>query len=301
MPSFNKGELVAERYEILGALGRGGMGMVYIVRDQETGEQIALKTLLPEYVRNTRALQRFLQEVNAVRKLDHPCIVKVFDAQQTGDLIFYTMEFVEGKTLRTWMGQGKRFGMGSTVRVLSMLSHALEHAHRYTIHRDISPENIMLTPKGDVKLLDFGLAKLTDAASSFTRVGVSLGKIQYSAPEQRADAKNVDHRADLYSLGVLFYEMMCRALPEPGKPLTSIVPGLPQEIDTFVEKAMAADPEQRFQSAKEFREALWRVYQLSKMDRAEAAAETKAATKTPTPGLLARMFARIVPPFRRKR
>lgn len=291
MPGLENGDLVAERYEIVRALGKGGMGVVYLAKDNLTEQMIALKTLLPEYVANRRAVQRFIQEVNAVRRLDHDCIVKILDARQLDNLLYYTMEYVEGKSLREWMQRKKRFGIGSTVRVLSLLCSALEHAHQYTIHRDISPENVMVMANGDVKLLDFGLAKLTDSNASFTRVGVSLGKIQYSAPEQRVDAKNVDQRADLYSLGVMFYEMLGRQLPKPGVQLTSLAPELPLECDTFVERAMADDPDERFSSAKEFREALMRVYEISKLDRDEM--KRNATTMRPASSNGTGFFGRI--------
>lgn len=302
MPGFEPGDRIADRYEIVRPLGKGGMGVVYLAKDHLTGQKIALKTLLSEYASNRRAVQRFIQEINAVRRLDHRCIVKIYDARQIDRLLYYTMEYIEGRSLREWMQRKKRFGIGSTVRVLSLICSALEHAHRYTIHRDISPENVMILADGNVKLLDFGLAKLTDASSSFTRVGVSLGKIQYSAPEQRVDAKNVDLRADLYSLGVMFYEMLSRQLPRPGcEPLSTLVPGLPPECDTFVEKAMAENPDDRFSSARELREALMRVYEASKMDREQLAHQAGAARKTPVGernGAFARFkswVARLVP------
>ncbi len=267
MPSLKPGDVIAGRYRIGDALGRGGMGVVYQAIDQQSGQRLAFKTLLPQYLTNTRAVQRFIQEVNVIRQLNHPCIVRIMDARQIDDLLFYTMEFVEGKSLRSWMKGKKRFGMGSTMRVLTLLCGALEHAHQYTIHRDLSPENVMITPEGGIKLLDFGLAKLMNTDSSFTRVGISLGKVQYIAPEQRSDAKNVDHRADLYSLGVMFYEMLSGELPIHGKPLSALRPELPQECDTFVEKALAAEPEARFGSASEFQAALARLYELSKIQR----------------------------------
>lgn len=276
MAALGEGTIVSDRYEIVRPIGKGGMGMVYLAKDLKRGRRIAFKTLLPEYVSNRRAVQRFIQEVRAIRRLDHPCIVKIYDARQLDDILYYTMEYVDGKSLRTWMQQKKRFGIGSTVRVLSLLCGALEHAHQYTVHRDVSPENVMVMSNGDVKLLDFGLAKLTDGAASFTRIGVSLGKVQYSAPEQRADAKNVDLRADIYSLGVMFYEMLSRELPKPGVPVTSLVPGLPQECDTFVEKAMAEDPEDRFSSAREFRKSLARIYELSRMETRQPRAAIRA-------------------------
>jgi serine/threonine protein kinase len=154
-------------------------------------------------------------------------------------------------------------GLGYTVRILSLICHALEHAHKVTIHRDISPENVMVMPNGDVKLLDFGLAKITTMDSNLTRIGVSLGKIQYSAPEQRMDAKNVDHRTDIYSLGVMFFEMLSGQLPLGSSNLRSLAKDLPPEVDHLVAKTIAPDPEERYDSAEEFRLALLNTYQRS--------------------------------------
>lgn len=273
---FKRGDLIADRYEVRRLLGRGGMGIVYLVSDRESNRRLALKTLLPEYTNHKTALRRFIREVNAVRKLNHPCIVKIYDARKIDDLAFYTMDYIKGQTLRDLMRERKTFGMGSTVRILSYLCHALEHAHKYTIHRDLSPENVMVMADGSVKLLDFGLAKVPDIDAWMTRVGMSMGKEQYSAPEQRRDAKNVDLRADLYSLGVIFYEMLSGRLPRPGQRLTTLVPGLPQECDTFVEIAIAQDPEKRFSSARALRKALGRIYEIS---------QTREANAQGTPGL----------------
>ncbi len=267
MAKLEVGSLLADRYEIISLLGRGGMGMVYHVKDWQTQQDLALKTLLPKYAKNTQAARRFAREVAAARQLDHPCVVKIFDARQHEDLLYYTMEYLEGKSLRALMKnrkkRGQNMGLGSTVRILSLICHALEHAHKVTIHRDISPENVMVMPNGDVKLLDFGLAKLTTMDSNLTRIGVSLGKIQYSAPEQRMDAKNVDHRADIYSLGVMFFEMLSGELPLGSSNLRSLAKDLPPEVDHLVTKTIAPDPEDRYDSAEEFRLALLNIYQRS--------------------------------------
>lgn len=281
------GDVIADRYTIKSLIGRGGMGIVYEVIDEETSQRLALKTIIPEYLADKQVLRRFVREVNAVRKLDHPCVVKIFDARHIDNLLFYTMEYVEGETLRDMMIKRGRFGLGSTVRVLSLLCYALEHAHKVTIHRDLSPENVMVTKAGNIKLLDFGLAKLNDADGALTRVGVSLGKLHYGAPEQRADAKNVDHRADLFSLGVMFFEMLAGELPEIARaPITAMVPGLPSECDAFVNKATAKNREDRFGSARELRMALaeiYRIYRQSASDRAkrESAKTVKKKTKPP--------------------
>lgn len=260
---FNPGDIIVGRYEVQKMLGRGGMGMVYLVWDRELQQPMALKTLLPQYLSSSHAVKRFVREVNAVRQLDHPCIVKVFDANQVGSILYYTMEYVDGVSLYKWMKKKGKLGLGSVVRILSLLCHALEHAHQYTIHRDLSPDNVMVLQNGGIKLLDFGLAKLTNAQSAFTMIGVSLGKQQYMAPEQRASAAEVDKRADVYSLGVMFYELLSGQLPKPGVKLTSLVPELHAEADAFVEKAMAREPDLRFQDAREFRHALAHLYKLS--------------------------------------
>ena len=279
MAKLEVGSLLADRYEIKALLGRGGMGMVYHVKDWKTNQELALKTLLPKYANNTQAARRFAREVTAARQLDHPCVVKIFDAQQHENLLYYTMEYLEGKSLRALMRKrkkrGQNMGIGSTVRILSLICHALEHAHQVTIHRDVSPENVMVMPNGDVKLLDFGLAKLTTMDSNLTRVGVSLGKIQYSAPEQRMDAKNVDLRADIYSLGVMFYEMLSGELPLGGATLTSLVKNLPREADILVEKSIASDPRDRYASAEEFRIALLKMYQRTTGEAIEVIPVTK--------------------------
>lgn len=268
MAGFEVGSLFSDRYEIIKPLGRGGMGVVYLVKDWRTEKQRALKTLLPKYAQNKQAVRRFAREVNAARSIRHKCVVKIYDAGRAEDTLFYIMEYVEGKSVRKWMRErkkkGKAIGLGSTVRILGMLCHALDEAHKVTIHRDLSPENVMVMRNGDIKLLDFGLAKLTSTDQDLTRVGVSLGKIQYCAPEQRADAKNVDLRADIYSLGVMFFEMLSGDLPTDGAKLSELSPGLPPETDAFVERAMAYDPEDRFGSAGEMATALMAIYEHAK-------------------------------------
>lgn len=265
MADFEVGDFFADRYEILKELGRGGMGMVYLVKDHKTQKRRALKTLLPKYAANKQAVRRFAREVNAARRINHPCVVKIYDAGEVDKILYYTMEYIEGKSVRAWMRErkkntGKAFGLGSTVRVIGMLCSALDHAHKFTIHRDLSPENVMVTRDGTVKLLDFGLAKLDSMDADLTRIGVSLGKIQYCAPEQRIDAKNVDHRADIYSLGVMFYEMLSGKLPTDGTPLTQRVPALPPEVDAFVARCMAENPEDRFGSAAQLGRALKLIF-----------------------------------------
>jgi len=292
MPGFEEGAFFADRYEIKTQLGRGGMGMVYLAKDWKSEKQVALKTLLPKYAQLPQAVARFEREIEAVRRIDHPAVVKIYDSGKNNGTLYYAMEYVDGKSVRSWMRErkkrGKRVGLNSTVRILGMICGALEKAHEFTIHRDLSPENVMVTRDGQVKLLDFGLAKLIESNQDLTRVGVTLGKIQYSSPEQRADAKHVDHRTDLYALGVMFYELLSGELPMPGVKLNSLVPWLPPSGEAFVEKAMANDPEDRYQSAREFREAMMLVYEQCK--EIERAAEGRppnidpAATPTPLEG-----------------
>jgi serine/threonine protein kinase len=257
-------DMLGGRYEVIRPLGRGGIGKVFLVRDMQTGDELALKMLRTRYQDSERAIKRFEREVSALRKLDHPCIVKILDVQKTDAYFFYTMEYVEGKSVRKWMQQRGRLEFGSVVRVLSLMAHGLEHAHQVTVHRDISPENVMVMKDGSVRLLDFGLAKLDDVHSNLTMVGVSLGKLAYMSPEQRASATDVDARADIYPLGVMFYEMLTGELPHPSHRFSELRPDLPLECEAFLEKAMAPEPDDRFANAREFRHALAKLYELYK-------------------------------------
>lgn len=259
MLEFNTGDVIVDRYRIKGKIGKGGMGEVYMVRDIQTGERLALKTLLPQFAQDKKVVDRFIREVNAQRILDHPGIIQIFGARQVENTLFYVMEYLDGVSVRALIKRGK-ISLKSTFRILYLLCDALDHAHEHTIHRDLSPDNIMVLRDGTVKLLDFGLAKLTDSDSDLTRTGIFIGKIHYCAPEQGVDAKSVDLRADIYSLGVMFHEMLSGDLPFVNKKLTQLVPELPKECDDMVEKARALDPGDRFQSAKEFQNELVRIY-----------------------------------------
>lgn len=266
LTGFKPGVLIGGRYEILRRLGRGGMGVVYLATDRKYGRKVALKTLLPEHTGKERAAERFEREVKLARKLDHPCIVKIYGAWRVDDLLLYTMEYVEGQSLRGMLQKKGRLGLGSTVRVLGLLCHALYYAHQYTIHRDLSPDNVMVTLDGSIKLLDFGLAKHRDNEGAFTMIGTNLGKMQYTAPEQQLNAREVDHRADIYSLGIMFYELLTGVLPQPGqiRPLRELRPDLPKQCEDFFNTATAPKPESRFQDAREFRKALKDLYDKTK-------------------------------------
>jgi len=258
------GEIIAGRYEVLRALGRGGIGKVFLVQDREAGELRALKMLRSKYQKSDRALKRFEREVSATQKIDHPCVVKIFDVVQTDKHTFYTMEYIEGKTVRKWMKQRGQLDFGSVVRILSLAAHGLEAAHKHTIHRDISPENIMVLRDGSIRILDFGLAKLEDVHSNLTMVGVSLGKMAYMSPEQRVSATEVDLRADIYPLGVMFYEMLTGDLPRYTTTFSELRPDLPPECQEFLDRAMAEEPEDRFSDMQEFRYALRDLYEVYK-------------------------------------
>lgn len=256
-------KLIAGRYEILRTLGQGGMGRVYLVLDLETGQKRAMKVLRQRWQYNDRIIARFSREVEALRRLNHPCILKILDTQHIDGQFFYIMEYVRGKSIRSWLNERGQLQFSSVVRVLSLVAHALEHAHQLTIHRDISPDNVMVTPDGSVRLLDFGLAKLDDAHQNLTMVGVNMGKIQYNSPEQQENASTVDHRADIYPLGIMFYEMLAGKRPDFSQSLLQVRPDLPASCEAFWRKAAARRPDDRFQDAREFRAALMEIYERS--------------------------------------
>ncbi|MCK5861264.1 MAG: serine/threonine protein kinase, partial [Candidatus Hydrogenedentes bacterium] len=282
------GHVIAERYIIKKKLGRGGMGEVFLVTDTKTNRDVALKTLHAKYSTSRQAISRFVREVETVRKLDHPGIVKVLSARKWNDTLFYTMEYIDGKSLRLWLQQKHRLPFPSVVRVLGLVADALNHAHTITIHRDLSPENVMVSRDGSVRLVDFGLAKLDDQFAGLTMVGANLGKAHYMAPEQQTNPAGVDKRADIYPLGVMFFELLTGRAPLPGLKITTLRPDLPPETDAFLEKTMAANPDLRYSNALEFKAALMKIYQAAQQQSPQTG---KAAKKAGLLGRIKKFFA----------
>ena len=256
---FRRGQVVAGRYTVLNMIGRGGMGCIYHVRDNALHEEVALKTLLPQFIRDKMVVERFFNEARIARALSHPNIVRVHDIGVTGDIIYISMELVRGKSLRSMLETSVTedyIPFKQALKITDQLCAALEYAHRHTIHRDIKPENVMVCDDGTVKLMDFGISKLMDS-SRLTGTSIIMGTPMYMSPEQLRNSANVDARADIYSVGVMLYELLTGNLPTSlSKPASQITRGIPAAIDSIVAKCVEPDPEKRFQSASDLRAAL---------------------------------------------
>ncbi len=202
------------QYELLEPIGRGGMGAVYLARHRKLDRRVAIKVLLAAADGDPTFAERFAREAQALARLDHPGIVGVHDFGDAGDFCYLVMDYVEGANLRAVMQQGQ-LGRTDVLQISSQLCDALQYAHEHgVVHRDIKPENILIDQYGIVRLADFGLAKVATAGPqpSLTRTGGAVGTPHYMAPELLA-GRAADHRADLYALGVVLYEMLTGTLP----------------------------------------------------------------------------------------
>lgn len=277
---LSQGQTLAGRYTILGIIGRGGMGCIYRVRDNTLNEDVALKTLLPQFVRDKMVVERFFNEAKIARKLAHPNIVRVHDIGAADGMVYISMELVRGQSLRNQMERlapGQRLPAGEILRIAEDLCVALEYAHQYTIHRDIKPENIMVDEQGRVKLMDFGISKLM-ANTRMTGASVVMGTPFYMSPEQLRNSRDVDARADVFSVGVVLYETLTGSVPTGvPKPPSLVVPTLPKRVDDIVGKCVEPDPAKRYQNAGELRAALRSLRQ--EMEQGPAAAP-KPTTRT---------------------
>jgi tRNA A-37 threonylcarbamoyl transferase component Bud32 len=248
--------------EILECLGRGGMGVVYKARQPQLERVVALKILAPERVTDARFADRFLREARALAKLNHPNIVTIHDFGQTGGYFYLLMEFVDGVNLRELL-RGGRMAPREALAIVPAICEALQYAHdRGIIHRDIKPENILLDKEGKVKIADFGIARIlrdpaadetaakdaTNAAPGLTAESV-LGTPKYMAPEQKENSGEADHRADIYSLGVVFYEMLTGELPGKNLEPPSRKVHIDVRLDEVVLRALERKPELRYQQA----------------------------------------------------
>ena len=253
-------------YEILEPIGGGAMGEVYKARDQRLGRVVALKFLPADLTRDPSARQRFLREAQAVAQLDHPNVATIYEIGETeGGRVFLALAFYEGKTLQQKLEQGP-LPLAEALDIARQIARGLAAAHhRQIVHRDIKPANVMVLPDGTVKLLDFGLAKLA-GATTVTQPSTSPGTPAYKSPEQTLGEK-VDSRSDLWALGVVLYEMVTGRVPfggeyeqaviysilnEPPRPVESGV--FPSQLSEVIERALAKDPAERYQTAEELAE-----------------------------------------------
>lgn len=257
--SVQPGDTVADRYVVRAIVGRGGMGCIYRVYDKVLEEEVALKTLLPDHVDDKVVLERFFNEARIARSLSHPNIIRVHDIGMDKGIIYISMELLKGRSLREMIDRlqpGQRLPINGILRMFDALCAALDYAHRYTIHRDIKPENVMILPDGSVKLMDFGISKLM-SNPNLTSASVVMGTPHYMPPEQLKNTSAVDARADIYSMGVMLYEVLTGDRPTGlAKPASKIRGEVPAALDPIIEKCCQPDPNKRFQSAAELREAL---------------------------------------------
>jgi two-component system LytT family response regulator len=283
-------------YRVLSLLGKGGMGEVFLAEDMRLHRKVALKVLLPEVAQDTEKLARFVLEARAASSLSHPNAAHIYEIGEEGGRHFLAMEYIEGQTLERRLS-GEPLPLAEMVAIAGQVADALDAAHtRGIAHRDIKPANLMIDARGHVKVLDFGLAKILPqagkeiAASSqlatqfLTSGGVVLGTVSYMSPEQ-ALGRDIDHRTDLFSLGVVLYQMasgklpfagasaqetLARILQSPPDALGRLNYELPEEFERIVRKCLEKDREKRYQSAKEL------LLDLRGLERAPTGEKTRS-------------------------
>src|SRR5438046_6102328 len=264
------GERYIGKYRVKGKLGRGGMGTVYLAEQPGLGREVAIKELIQSA--DPTSLRRFLQEAQVMARTSHPNLVQVHDIELQGNVNYLVLEFVRGRSLRHWMNQTPR-PPPQVFAVMHGVLQALDYAHRHAIvHRDMKPENVLISDEGMVKVADFGIARLMDdtgLGGTTTKTGTTVGTPQYMSPEQAASSK-VDGRSDLYSAGIIFYELvagqppftasdaagpftlMAKHVQAPPKPPSVFKPGLNVELEGAILKPISKRPEDRFPSGADF-------------------------------------------------
>ncbi|HKR15369.1 MAG TPA: protein kinase [Pyrinomonadaceae bacterium] len=284
-----------DTYEVQKLLGAGGMGEVYLARDSKLDRMVALKVLPWHFVADAERLSRFQREARALSSLNHPNLVTIYEVGEANGLHFIAMELVEGKTLSSLRD---KLNVKELLAIVAQVAEALGAAHQSgIIHRDVKPDNVMVRPDGYAKVLDFGLVKLREVepepgTGAHTRLGVAMGTLAYMSPEQ-ASGEPVDHRTDIWSLGVVLYELLSGRKPFSGEtrqatinailstqpqPVTTTVADLPPDLDRILNRALDKDRELRYQTASDFRADVRRL--LRQLDSSPSDSESGPRVNT---------------------
>jgi serine/threonine protein kinase len=259
------GSTFAERYQIIEELGKGGMGKVYRALDKELNEEVALKLIKPEIAADKKTIERFKNELKLARKISHKNIGRMYELMEKEGTRFITMEYVRGEDLKSFIYRLGQLAVGTAVRIAKQVCEGLSEAHKLSVvHRDLKSSNIMIDKDGNVRIMDFGIARSLKT-EGLTEVGMMIGTPEYMSPEQ-VEGKAVDQRSDFYSLGIIIYEMLTERTPfkadllinlihkhlsEPPEPPSAINPQIPEELEKIILKCLEKKPEDRYQTSEE--------------------------------------------------
>ena len=262
---LSKGQKINDRYEIIKSIGEGGMANVYLANDTILDREVAVKVLRGDLSTDEKFIRRFQREALSVSNLSHPNIVEVYDVGEEDGQYYIVMEYIEGKTLKQLLNKRGALTLPEVIDIMTQLTDGLSHAHEaYIIHRDIKPQNIMIEDNGTVKITDFGIAMAVNA-TQFTQTNSVMGTVHYLPPEQ-ANGKGATVKSDIYSLGILMYELLTGSVPFKGDNAVEIAlkhmkeklpsirkqnPLIPQSVENIVIKACAKNPRNRYDTVKE--------------------------------------------------
>lgn len=254
-------------FRVLRKLGQGGMGAVFLAHQVSLDRRCALKVMAPEIAKNKDFVKRFIREARVMAKIEHPSVVRCYAVGESKGMYYVAMEFIDGASMQDWIDKQKILCIGDALHVTIVCAQALAHAHSSgLIHRDIKPDNILVTSNGAVKVADLGLAKAIDEDQSLTQSGTGMGTPLYMPPEQARNAKHVDHRSDIYALGCTLYKFLTGKPPfkadstmeliiakERGKfdPAARLNKQVPEKLSLVIDKMIARDPQHRYQSCNE--------------------------------------------------
>ena len=280
---ITKGQKINDRYEIIRSIGEGGMANVYLGYDTILDRNVAIKVLRGDLSNDEKFVRRFQREALSASSLAHPNIVEMYDVGEDDGTYYIVMEYVEGKTLKQLLKKRGTLTLSEAIDIMSQLTDGMAHAHdSYIIHRDLKPQNIMIKDDGQIKITDFGIAMALNA-TQLTQTNSVMGSVHYLPPEQ-ASGKGCTIKSDIYSMGIIFYELLSGSLPFRGdnaveialkhmkEPLPSLRddnPSIPQSIENIIKRATAKNPKNRYETAREMHEDLLTALDDSRMDEEE--------------------------------